>query len=102
MNKIILFLFLISCGFAEEGHWVYEDGWVFKKEDASGGGAVIQNKATDTTITRQNDTLIKETFKNKESNDLLKGWTATRNGINTPTLFVIPILCSPSKSQCTK
>jgi hypothetical protein len=102
MNKIILFLFLISCGFAEEGHWVYEDGWVLKKEDASAGGAIIQNKTTDRTIVRQNDTLIKETFRNKESNDLLKGLTATRNGVNTPTLFVIPILCSPSKSELNR
>ena len=102
MNKIILFLFLISCGFAEEGHWVNEDGCVLKKEDGAAGGAVIQNKITDRTTIRQNESLTKETFRNKESNDLVKGVTGTRNGINTPTLFTIPVLCGPSKSQCTK
>ena len=95
-------LFLISCGFAEEGDWVNEDGWILKKEDGAAGGAVIQNKTTDRTTIRQNESLTKETFRNKESNDLVKGVTGTRNGINTPTLFTIPVLCGPSKSQCTK
>lgn len=97
IGKIVLFLSLVSCGFAEEGHWVYEGGWVFKNEDATAGGAIKQNKATNSTYNRQNDTLIKETLRSKESND----WTRTRNGINTPTFHPFGI-CGPSKSQCTK
>ena len=78
--------------------------WKQKVEEECGQilTAVIQNKITDRTTIRQNESLTKETFRNKESNDLLKGVTGTRNGINTPTLFTIPVLCGPSKSQCTK
>jgi len=64
MNKIILFLFLVSCGFAEEGHWAYQDGWVFKKEDPTAGGAVIEKKITNTNNYDQNNKIITEILVN--------------------------------------
>lgn len=61
MKKIILSLFLISNSFAEEGRWVFQDGWRFVKEDSSAGGAIIQKKAN--TIANnyyRNDHLLRE------------------------------------------
>jgi len=64
MNKIILSLLLVSCGLAEEGGWSYQDGWTFKKEDATAGGAVIEKKITNTNNYEQNNKIIKEILVN--------------------------------------